>query len=131
MSRKISFSPNYLKEQLTVKCLRNSPSEMLIPQLKTGRTVILDNASFHKSENIIELIENAGCELQYLLPYSPDFNEIEYYWFPIKKRPNPYFDCYNALSYVGQLTSQPNSGCSNAFQLLVSKGCETSAIQKL
>lgn len=79
MSRKISFPTNYLKEQVTVKCLRNGTSEMLIPQLKTGQTVILDNVSFHKSEKIRELIENAGCELQYLPSYSPDFNEIEHY----------------------------------------------------
>jgi transposase len=30
------------------------------------------------------LIENADCELKYLPPYSPDLNEIEHQWFPIK-----------------------------------------------
>ncbi len=60
--------------------------EMLIPLLKPGQTIILDNATFHKSEKIRNLIENAECELKYLPPYSPDFNEIEHQWFPIKNR---------------------------------------------
>ena len=61
-------------------------SEKLVPELKPGQAVILDNATFHKSEKIRELIESAGCELEYLPPYSPDLNEIEHYWFPIKNR---------------------------------------------
>ena len=61
-------------------------SDKLVPELKTGQVVILDNASFHKSEKIRELIESAACELQYLPPYSPDLNDIEHYWFPIKNR---------------------------------------------
>lgn len=61
-------------------------SEKLVPELKAGQTVILDNASFHKSEKIREIIESAGCELKYLPPYSPDLNDIEHYWFPIKNR---------------------------------------------
>jgi transposase len=54
--------------------------------LKPGKTIILDNATFHKSASIKELIESVECELQYLPPYSPDLNEIEHYWFPIKNR---------------------------------------------
>ena len=61
-------------------------SDKLVPELKVGQMVILDNASFHKSEKIREIIESAGCELQYLPPYSPDLNDIEHYWFPIKNR---------------------------------------------
>ena len=53
--------------------------EKLLPQLKTGQLVILDNASFHKSQKVRELIESVNCELEYLPPYSPDLNEIEHY----------------------------------------------------
>ncbi len=61
-------------------------SEKLLPHLKPGQTVILDNATFHKSQKIRELIASVECELEYLPPYSPDLNEIEHYWFPIKNR---------------------------------------------
>ena len=54
--------------------------------LQPGQTIILDNATFHKSEKIRELIKSAQCEIQDLPPLSPDLNEIEHYWFPIKNR---------------------------------------------
>lgn len=60
--------------------------EMLVPILLPGQTIILDNATFHKSEKITKIIETAKCELKYLPPYSPDLNEIEHQWFPIKNR---------------------------------------------
>jgi len=58
--------------------------EILIPTLQPGKTVIIDNASFHKSLKIKTLIEQAGCKLIYLPPYSPDLNPIEHYWYKIK-----------------------------------------------
>lgn len=57
-----------------------------MPELKAGQTVIMDNASFHKSDETKELIEAAGCKLLYLPPYSPDFNPIENYWAITKNR---------------------------------------------
>ena len=39
--------------------------------------VVMDNLSSHKGERVRELIEEKGCELVYLPPYSPDFNPIE------------------------------------------------------
>ncbi|WP_339045715.1 IS630 family transposase [Candidatus Mesenet endosymbiont of Agriotes lineatus] len=56
----------------------------LVPVLKPGQTIIMDNASFHKSIKIRELIENSGCKLMFLPPYSPDLNPIEHIWFTIK-----------------------------------------------
>ncbi|WP_375318796.1 IS630 family transposase [Candidatus Tisiphia endosymbiont of Oplodontha viridula] len=56
----------------------------LVPELKPGQVVIADNASFHKSKRAKELIEQAGCKLKFLPPYSPDLNPIEHHWFPIK-----------------------------------------------
>jgi transposase len=61
-------------------------AEQLLPTLSPGQTIILDNATFHKADKIKELIQNAKCELKYLPPYSPDLNEIEHQWFPIKNR---------------------------------------------
>jgi transposase len=58
----------------------------LVPELKPGQTVILDNASFHKSPKTKSLIEAAGCYLKYLPTYSPDFNPIEQQWAILKAR---------------------------------------------
>lgn len=60
--------------------------DSLLPLLSPGQTIILDNATFHKSEKIQKLIEKVKCELKYLPPYSPDLNQIEHQWFPIKNR---------------------------------------------
>ncbi|MBY0293102.1 MAG: IS630 family transposase [Alphaproteobacteria bacterium] len=59
--------------------------KILIPELKPGQVVVLDNASFHKSKKTRDLIEGAGCRLIFLPPYSPDFNPIEKFWAKMKK----------------------------------------------
>jgi transposase len=51
--------------------------ERLVPALRKGDVVVMDNLSVHKSETVRELIEGAGAHLLYLPPYSPDFNPIE------------------------------------------------------
>ena len=58
--------------------------KVLIPELKPGQTVILDNASFHKGGRIIEMIESVQCQVLYLPAYSPDFNPIENHRASIK-----------------------------------------------
>ena len=64
----------------------------LIPDLKPGMTVIMDNAAFHKSKKTRELIEAAGCRLLFQPPYSPDLNKIEPMWANIKQRLKSYYD---------------------------------------
>jgi transposase len=51
--------------------------EVLLPTLKSGQVVVMDNLSAHKGERVRELIEGKGCELIYLPPYLPEFNPIE------------------------------------------------------
>ena len=46
--------------------------EVLAPTLKSGKIIVMDNLSAHKGERVRELIEERGCELLYLPPYSPD-----------------------------------------------------------
>lgn len=57
---------------------------VLAPKLEAGMVVVIDNASFHKSLRIKNLLESAGAKLIYLPPYSPDLNPIEHYWHKIK-----------------------------------------------
>jgi hypothetical protein len=49
----------------------------LLPLLEAGQVVVMDNATFHKGGRIEQLIQDAGCQLLYLPPYSPDLNKIE------------------------------------------------------
>ncbi len=51
--------------------------KVLVPELRPGDTVIMDNLSSHKGPSVRALIEAAGANLLYLPPYSPDFNPIE------------------------------------------------------
>ncbi len=51
--------------------------KVLVPELRKGDVVIMDNLPGHKGPRVRQLIEAAGAELYYLPPYSPDFNPIE------------------------------------------------------
>ncbi|MGC4107253.1 MAG: IS630 family transposase [Thermomicrobiales bacterium] len=52
-------------------------TEKLVPALRPGQVVILDNLSVHKVKAARAAIEAAGCQLRFLPAYSPDFNPIE------------------------------------------------------
>ena len=60
--------------------------DFLVPNLKPGQVVVMDNATFHKSETTRKLIEVAGCTLIFLPPYSPDLNPIETFWANLKAK---------------------------------------------
>jgi len=49
----------------------------LIPVLRKGRVLVLDNLAAHNDRRVDELIRAAGCRVLRLPPYSPDFNPIE------------------------------------------------------
>ncbi len=52
-------------------------TEHLVPTLRPGQVVILDNLSVHKRTEVRDAIEAAACQLWFLPAYSPDFNPIE------------------------------------------------------
>ena len=49
----------------------------LVPTLSKGDIVVMDNLSSHKGSRVEKLITDAGAQLRYLPPYSPDMNPIE------------------------------------------------------
>jgi transposase len=56
----------------------------LLPTLRRGDIVVMDNLSAHTGETIRQLIEARGARLEFLPPYSPDFNPIELCWSKVK-----------------------------------------------
>lgn len=56
----------------------------LVPELKPGEVVAMDNLGAHKPKRVRELIEGRGCQLLYLPAYSPDYNPIEEAFSKIK-----------------------------------------------
>jgi transposase len=61
-------------------------AQVLVPTLRPGQVVVLDNLGAHKAAAARALIEGAGCRLLFLPPYSPDFNPIEEAWSKLKTR---------------------------------------------
>lgn len=59
--------------------------KFLLPNLPDKSVIVMDNATFHKSDEMQKLIQNAGHTLLYLPPYSPDLNPIEKKWAQAKK----------------------------------------------
>jgi transposase len=51
--------------------------QILVPTLRPGDVVVLDNLAAHKQPEVQAAIEQAGASLKFLPPYSPDFNPIE------------------------------------------------------
>lgn len=56
----------------------------LVPLLSEGDVVVIDNASIHKADAVVQAIKAAGAEVLFLPPYSPDYNPIEEAWSKFK-----------------------------------------------
>jgi len=72
---------------LTAPCVIDGPingetflayvEQFLVPTLRPGDIVIMDNLGSHKAARVRRAIRAAGAKLFYLPPYSPDLNPIE------------------------------------------------------
>jgi len=62
----------------TARVFETYVEKVLVPSLRAGQIVVMDNLSLsaHKPRKVRQLIEERGCELIYLPPYSPDLNPI-------------------------------------------------------
>ncbi len=72
----------------------------LLPILKPGQVIVMDNATFHKGGRIQQLIQDVGCHLLYLPPYSRDLNPIEKCWSWLKSRIRHQLDQFDCLRDV-------------------------------
>jgi transposase len=68
----------------TARVFETYVEKVLVPSLRAGQIVVMDNLSAHRPRRIRELIEQQGCELLYLPAYSPDYNPIEEAFSKIK-----------------------------------------------
>ncbi|GET37323.1 hypothetical protein MiSe_20760 [Microseira wollei NIES-4236] len=84
LSKDKFFAPMVYQGYCTAKVIETWLEKCLLPQVKVGQIIIMDNAPFHNSRKIRELIEKAGCELLFLPSYSPDLNPIEHWWYKVK-----------------------------------------------
>ncbi len=74
-------------DEITAPCVFDGPmngasfltyvEQFLVPTLRNGDVVVMDNLASHKVAGVRQAIERAGATLRYLPAYSPDFNPIE------------------------------------------------------
>lgn len=79
--------------------------ELLVPTLRPGDIVLLDNLSIHKADAVQQAIEAVGARLLFLPPYSPDFSPIEMVFSKLKAllrraRPQSLADLLTALKHA-------------------------------
>ena len=94
-------------------------ADVLVPALRPGMVIVMDNLPAHKIAAIGRVIEQARCRLVYLPPYSPDLSPIENLWSKIKQllrttaaREIPALD--EAISAA--LAAVTSSDCHNCFE---------------
>lgn len=61
----------------TARVFETYVEKVLVPRLRTGQVVVMDNFGAHRPKRIGRLIEQRGCDLLYLPAYSPDYNAME------------------------------------------------------
>jgi transposase len=71
------LAPFVLSGPINRDAFETYAEKVLVPELRPGDIVIMDNLSSHKGPALRVMIKAAGAELVYLPPYSPDFNPIE------------------------------------------------------
>ena len=93
--------------------------QCLVPTLRRGDIVVMDNVSVHKVAGVKEAIEAAGAELLYLPSYSPDLNPIELSFSKFKAhlRKAAEFTIPNLVRRIGRVvTSFGPRECRNFFR---------------
>ena len=92
--RTLTFLAALRSDQITAPCVFDGPingrsflayvEQLLVPTLKAGDIVVMDNLGSHKGRAVRRAIRNAGAKLFFLPPYSPDLNPIEQVFAKLK-----------------------------------------------
>ena len=79
------LAPMVIEGATDAAVFRAYVKHVLVPDLREGDIVVLDNLSSHKADEVEKMIRQAGAEVWFLPPYSPDLNPIEKMWSKIKE----------------------------------------------
>jgi transposase len=93
--------------------------QVLVPELRRGDVVVMDNLGSHTLAGVRAAIEAAGCELLFLPPYSPDLNPIENAFSKLKRllRPAAERTVDGLWSAIGRLLGRfTRRECRNYFR---------------
>lgn len=77
-------APMMLHGALNARSFEAYVDQCLVPELRAGDVVVMDNLASHKLPIVRLLIERVGAKVLYLPPYSPDYNPIEPAWSKFK-----------------------------------------------
>lgn len=110
----------YVASSVDTTIFKTFAEQLLVPKLRRGQFVIFDNVSFHKSQEIIYLIESTGAKVVFLPPYSPDLSPIEKMWSKIKeilkrKKPRTKADFHDAI--VTSITSMNDNDFEEWYEV--------------
>lgn len=73
-----------IEDATDTEVFRAFVQRVLIPTLKPGDVVVMDNLAPHKNPETVRLLEQSRVPVRFLPPYSPDFNPIEKMWSKVK-----------------------------------------------
>jgi transposase len=92
--RTLTFLAALRCDRLTAPCVIDGPidglsffayvEQILVPTLRPGDIVIIDNLGSHKAQRVRSALRSAGAKLLFLPPYSPDLNPIEQVFAKLK-----------------------------------------------
>jgi len=123
-----SYVPMIFSGSLTGELFKEYLKKFLVPTLKPGDIVIMDNLSSHKVAGVNEIIESAKAKIMYLPPYSPDLNPIEQMWSKIKAylrkikartKDTLYAEIKNAFNIVSKVDILGWFGCAGYSKQII------------
>lgn len=77
---------------------------ILLPELPKNSITVWDNATFHTSQKLRNLLESQGHTILFLPPYSPDLNPIEHKWHELKQNLIKLYD--HSITFLDNLVNQ-------------------------
>lgn len=85
--------------------------DFLVPRLRAGDVVIMDNLNIHRNPRVRELIESVGARVVFLPPYMPQLNPIEFCWSKVKtlvrqQKPRDFEALVEAIDYALSCVSE-------------------------